>query len=81
MSKWKEWKESLGDSRPWHLFDEEKILKDESIANNRLDICLSCEFFNSTTRLCKKCGCFMPGKVRLANASCPIGKWHIEEQD
>ena len=43
-------------------------------AKKRYEICKSCEDF-SPIKTCKKCGCFMPAKVRIANASCPVRKW------
>lgn len=78
MSKWREWKNSLGESRPWHLLDLEKHVSDENIAKNRLKICEGCEFYK-ITKQCSKCGCLMPAKVMLSNAECPIGKWGKEE--
>lgn len=40
----------------------------------RIEICKACEHLNMLG-VCKKCNCFMPAKVRLINASCPILKW------
>ena len=45
------------------------------VARERYAICKSCDEFNNTVKLCKKCGCIMPVKVTVAYASCPIGKW------
>ena len=78
MSKWEEWKKSLGDSRPWHLHDHDKIITDTVLIKNRMDICSSCEHF-AITKQCKLCGCFMPAKTLLSNAACPIGKWDKED--
>jgi len=78
MSKWEEWKKSLGDSRPWHLFDPHKHIEDKDIIKNRLDTCMSCENFIQITKQCKLCGCFMPAKTMLADAECPIKKWKRE---
>ena len=78
MSKWDEWKKSLGDSRPWHLLDPDKIIRDQSIINKRIEICKGCEFF-SITKQCSHCGCYMPAKASLSNAECPVGKWGKEE--
>lgn len=75
MSKWNDWKKSLGDSRPWHLLDHNEIIQDQSIIDKRLEICNSCEFLTKLTKQCKKCGCFMEFKSKLKNAGCPIGKW------
>jgi len=44
-------------------------------AVDRMKLCLQCEYFFKPTRQCKKCGCFMPLKVRLANQKCPVEKW------
>ena len=48
--------------------------KDEQVAT-RISLCRSCEHLVPKINVCKKCGCFMPAKVRLKWASCPIGKW------
>ena len=42
---------------------------------DRMKICLQCEHFNGTFRQCKKCGCFMPLKVRFPGSKCPENKW------
>lgn len=47
--------------------------KDDS--TRRYDICKNCEFFNRVVLTCGKCGCFMPAKVKLGEATCPAGKW------
>jgi hypothetical protein len=48
---------------------------DDAEANNRKNICNSCEFFNKAQERCTKCGCFMAVKVYLKASHCPIGKW------
>lgn len=78
MSKWSEWKKNVGDSRPWHLLNPDRLLDNESIINKRLEICKACPELISATTQCKKCGCLMNLKTRLAEAECPIGKWHKE---
>jgi Family of unknown function (DUF6171) len=75
MSKWEQWKKSVGETRPWHLLDEDKLLKNQEIVDNRMSICHECPFFISFTTQCKKCGCFMKAKTTLKNAECPMGKW------
>lgn len=74
MSKWKEWKDSLGETRPWDMLDADVNRASEEKLTLRLDTCKSCEQF-SITRQCKKCGCFMDIKAKLEKASCPLGKW------
>jgi hypothetical protein len=44
----------------------------------RKDICESCEHKIKITNICGKCGCFIPAKVTLAPANCPIGLWPTE---
>jgi hypothetical protein len=46
-----------------------------SIQQERLSICQSCPFYRKKINQCKKCGCIMPQKVKLADASCPVQKW------
>jgi hypothetical protein len=45
------------------------------IARERYTICKSCDEFNATLKTCKKCGCFMPAKVTVTKAKCPVGIW------
>lgn len=40
-----------------------------------MNICLQCANYNSSTKICGKCWCFMPMKVKLAPACCPEHKW------
>lgn len=42
---------------------------------DRMKICLQCEHFLKITKQCKKCGCFMPIKVRIPGQKCPVEKW------
>jgi hypothetical protein len=41
--------------------------------NNRLEICKSCDHYDSGT--CKLCSCNLGFKTMLETAACPIGKW------
>jgi hypothetical protein len=50
------------------------LLADEEVQQTRISICNSCEFL-TMTRNCKKCGCFVDAKSRLAGQHCPIRKW------
>lgn len=51
------------------------IFVSSATQQSRMQICDSCEDFNSKTTQCRKCGCFMSAKTRLKTASCPVGKW------
>ena len=50
------------------------IIHDQEVLDMRWDLCKGCEFLNESNK-CEKCGCFMKVKHKLAQASCPIGKW------
>lgn len=53
------------------------IASDTTVAE-REKICNGCEVQNFTTKICTACGCFIPAKVRLADASCPMELWSEE---
>ncbi len=73
-SAWEQWKENLGESRPWDLLNSENYTSQEN-AKKRLNICGSCSEFVKVTSQCRKCGCIMSLKTKLEKAECPIGKW------
>jgi hypothetical protein len=60
---------------PLDIFNKNLRNFDEVISVERLDICKTCPFYNKITHQCSECGCIMNVKVKLANATCPIGKW------
>jgi hypothetical protein len=74
-SAWENWKNNIGETRPWHLLDPDAILDDAEKIKTRLDICQSCPKFVKLTSQCKECGCIMKLKTKLINASCPLNKW------
>lgn len=49
-----------------------KLTADEAIYE-RISICASCDA--NMFGICAKCGCIIQAKIRIANASCPLGKW------
>jgi len=75
MTAWAEYKKRLGETRPWDVLNPNAPRVDEAQAASRMDICLGCDELVQVTKQCKQCGCFMAGKVKLANATCPLGKW------
>lgn len=75
LSPWQQWKENLGDTRPWDLIDPRTPLVKEEVSDERYSICLECPELIQLTKQCKKCGCFMLGKTKLQKATCPLGKW------
>lgn len=48
---------------------------DKLSADDRYKICQACPLFDHTLFTCGSCGCFMPAKTKLLNATCPEGKW------
>ena len=54
------------------------MLHDQDIIDKRMEICNGCEFLFKPTGSCKKCGCFVSKKTRVATVACPIGKWDKE---
>ena len=62
-------------ARPWDLFNKNLGRVETDVAAERLEICKSCTHYLKKTHQCKKCGCIMDAKVKLPNASCPVGKW------
>ena len=75
MSKWEEWKKAQGETKPWDLVNINTEWASEEKAEERYSICKSCPELIKLTKQCKKCGCFMAAKTKLALAACPIGKW------
>jgi hypothetical protein len=62
--------------RPWDMFNKNKERVSKDIKDARMSICESCPFLIQATKQCKKCGCLMHLKTQLADAYCPMGKWH-----
>lgn len=59
------------------LFRPSEERASRTARRDRLALCEQCEHFLATKQ-CGKCGCFMPLKVTLARAECPIGLWNAE---
>jgi hypothetical protein len=71
-------KDSLRKSRavrPWDLLNPKTEYAEEKLAKDRMSICMTCPQLIKATKQCKKCGCFMHLKTKLAEATCPLGKW------
>lgn len=47
----------------------------KDIRDSRYEVCKSCEHFFNPIKMCRECGCSMPLKTWLKNATCPVGKW------
>ena len=75
MSKWQEYKEKLGETRPWDILNPNTEYVEEAESTRRYDICKACPELIDLTKQCKQCGCVMPLKTKLAKAECPLKKW------
>jgi hypothetical protein len=67
--------------RPWDLLNPNKDRVSDTAQERRMAICKECPFYIKITTQCSKCACIMPQKTKLADASCPIGKWGINSID
>ena len=61
--------------KPWDFLNPKTEYAEEALAKDRMSICLLCPQLIKATKQCKKCGCFMHLKTKLAEATCPLGKW------
>jgi len=77
LEKQKEKAESAGKKnvKPWDLLNPNTEYVNREVSDARFNLCSVCPELISLTKQCKKCGCFMALKTKLAGASCPIGKW------
>jgi hypothetical protein len=74
-SAWQQYKENLGQTRPWDMLNPDVERLSDEKAEERYSICKACPELIKLTKQCKKCGCLMSAKTKLALAACPIGKW------
>ena len=75
LTPWQKYKQNLGETRPWHLIGPAENFVPEIVQEERFSICKSCPELLPITHQCKKCGCFMSAKTKLAKAVCPLQKW------
>lgn len=75
MNAWQEYKKKLGDTRPWDLLNPNVELASDEVESMRFSLCSDCPELIKITKQCKQCGCFMKAKVKLKDATCPLGKW------
>ena len=78
MSAWKDYKTKLGTTRPWDVINPNTPKASDETESTRMTLCMNCPELIKATKQCKQCGCFMSLKVRLKNASCPLGHWGAE---
>lgn len=46
-----------------------------STVKSRRSICAVCPAKNNTLNTCTACGCYIPAKIRIAKADCPLSQW------
>jgi len=63
--------------RPWDLFNKNMNRAPSSVQQQRHAICKDCPFYRKKVDQCKKCGCIMNQKTKLADAFCPVHKWDV----
>lgn len=81
LSAWQQYKKNLGTTRPWDLLRTNVPRATDAVAEARLNICKACPELIKATHQCKKCGCIMNLKVKLAGAVCPLEKWLAAQGD
>lgn len=62
------------------ITEEEYVEQEQEVLSiplhaSRYVICKQCDSFMKRIRVCRECYCFMPGKVRIDSAHCPVGLW------
>lgn len=67
--------------RPWDLFNKNMERAMPIIQEKRMEICKACPAYIRFTHQCKKCGCLMDAKTKLADAVCPLNKWGKADVD
>jgi len=75
LTRLQEYKKNLGSTRPWDLVNPNTKWVSDKDAESRLLTCRQCPEYIKITTQCKKCGCVMKAKARMADAECPIQKW------
>lgn len=63
---------------PLSLLNPAAYSHDKQQTLDRWRVCRDCDRLDAAFR-CKECGCFMKAKVRLSDASCPMGRWPGEQ--
>lgn len=59
---------------------------EQSVADERMSVCMGCEHRDEAKNKCNQCGCFLdlktqsgtnwrPSKNRIEITHCPLGKW------
>ena len=52
------------------------IIASPDVYWDRIAICNGCERYDTPTKRCMECGCFLSLKAKLTTEECPLGKWN-----
>lgn len=47
----------------------------KDVQNDRLKVCYTCPDLKAKVKVCSICGCYVPGKVKFSQSTCPKGRW------
>ena len=47
----------------------------KDVSQQRIEICEICPELVPMIKVCGKCGCLTTAKVKVKEATCPLGKW------
>jgi hypothetical protein len=55
--------------------DLSRFLAPQHAQDKRISICQECDRYVGSTERCSECSCYMPWKIKMAPANCPLNKW------
>lgn len=71
MNNFKEFAKSVGQN----VVEGNGLMVSEEKRKQREQLCAECSQFNSESKRCYICGCFMEHKVKFEASACPLSKW------
>lgn len=71
MKNFKEFTQKVGQD----FTSQNGVLVSEEKRQQRENICQECSQYNSESKRCYLCGCFMEHKIKFKSAECPASKW------
>ena len=51
------------------------VFVSDDIKEERLKICMKCDYYAPRQKRCKQCGCWLEHKAKFVASTCPIDKW------
>ena len=71
------WKIQFKEGLKWLRDSTDYVKVPKEVSKKRYAICIQCDSFESLTKQCRECACFMPLKTRMNLTPCPKGKWNL----